>query len=200
MKHAEIAHQMPGRVRIRIPAARDNPELLEGIRQVFADLPGLQRTRLKPEAGSIVLRYDVTEAAAFEKRLAQQWKTVSPSLPRKPPKGQRAAQRPGDEIEEIAHKIEMEAEFLAGHSHLAHVVFEFFKQADRELKILTNNIVDLKIVLALALAIATFAGIGAQAATPMWVTLALFAVNHFIEMHGPTASAAARDAARPATA
>ena len=118
MKHAEIAHQMPGRVRIRIPAARDNPELLEGIREAFADLPGLQRTRLKPEAGSIVLRYDVTEAAAFEKRLAQQWKTVSPSLPRKPSKprkAQRTASRPGDEIDEIAHKIEMEAEFLAGH-------------------------------------------------------------------------------------
>jgi hypothetical protein len=45
-------------------------------------------------------------------------------------------------------------------------------------------------VLALALAVATFAGVGATAATPMWVTLALFALNHFIEMQTPGAAGA----------
>jgi hypothetical protein len=196
MRYAEIAHQMPGRVRIRVPTARDNPELLEAIRQAFADLPGLRATRLKPEAGSIVLQYDVAEAEAFERHLARQWNAVAPTLPHKPRKLLKATRRPGDEIEEMAHKIEVEAEFLAGHSHLAHAIFDFFKQADRELKIVTNNAVDLKIVLAVALAVATFAGIGAHAATPMWVTLALFAINHFIEMHSPAAGAAERHASR----
>ena len=199
MRHAEIAHQMPGRVRIRIPAARDNPELLEGIRQAFAELPGLRETRLKPELGSIVLRYDVAEAEAFEKRLAQQWNAAALSQPQNPEKTFKAARRPGDEVEEVAHKIEAEAEFLAEHSHLAHAILDLFKQADRELKILTNNAVDLQIVLALALAVATF-GVGAHAATPMWVTLALFAVNHLIEMHSQATGATARHASQRATA
>jgi len=52
MKHVHIAHQMPGRVRIKVPAARDNPELLEEIQQVFAGMPGLKRTRVKPGAAA----------------------------------------------------------------------------------------------------------------------------------------------------
>jgi hypothetical protein len=36
-----------------------------------------------------------------------------------------------------------------------------------------------------------FLEIGATAATPVWVTFAIFAVNHFVEMHAPTPSAPA---------
>ena len=179
MKYAHIAHQMPGRVRFKIPAARDNPELLEQIRRVFADMPGLKQTQVKPGTGSLVLRYDPRDAAAFEARLMQQWREVPPLMPRRP---QKPRDLPGNEFAKATRQIEAEAELLAGHSHSARVIVDFFKDADREFKMLTNNIVDLKIVLALALAVATFAGVGASAATPMWVTLALFALNHFLEL------------------
>ncbi|MBV8592379.1 MAG: hypothetical protein JO212_20360, partial [Acetobacteraceae bacterium] len=102
---------------------------------------------------------------------------------------------PGNEFAQTTRQIEAEAELLAGHSHSARVIVDFFKDADREIKTLTNNLIDLKIVLAFALAVATFAGIGATAATPMWVTLALFALNHFIEMQAPSATAGSRRAA-----
>ena len=193
MKHVQIAHQMPGRIRFKIPAARDNPELLEQIRQFFSDMPGLRQARLKPSAGSIVLLYDPQEAAAFEARLMQQWNTMRPLMLRKPPKKR---ELPGDEIEQVTRKIEAEAELLAGHSHLARAIVDCFRQADREIKTLTNNVIDLKIVLALALAVATFAGIGASAATPMWITLALFALNHFIEMQTPATAPPLRPAHR----
>ena len=189
-QHAQIAHQMPGRIRIKIPAARDNPELLEQIRQVFAGMPGLQRTRVKPEAGSIVLRYDPTDEAAFEGQLMQHWQRVVALMPQPPKKPRRRHGRPGDEFDEVTRKIEAEAEFLAGRSQTARAVVDFFKQTDHQIKQLTNNAIDLKIVLALALALATFVEIGAHAATPMWVTLALFALNHFLEMHPLDASAA----------
>ena len=35
----------------------------------------------------------------------------------------------------------------------------------------------------MALAGFTFLEIGAAAATPMWVTLAIFSLNHFVELH-----------------
>ena len=187
MRHVEIAHKMPGRVRFKVPAARERPELLEQIREVFADMPGLKETRVKPEAGSIVLQYDPQEAAAFEARLIERLREMAPLVPHRPRKKR---ELPGDEFARAARQLEAEAELLAGHSRSARAIVDFFKDADREIKSLTNNAIDLKIVLALALAVATFAGVGATAATPMWVTLALFALNHFIEMQAPGAAGA----------
>jgi hypothetical protein len=181
--HAQIAHQMPGRIRIKIPAARGNPELLELIRQHFARIPGLEQTRIRPDAGSIVLRYDPKDESGFEARLMEQWKEVLPLLPHRHARTHKA---PDNEFETVTHNIETEARFLANHSHSAKIVVDFFRDADRTIKHFTNNAIDLKIILALALAVATFVEIGAGAATPMWETLALFAINHFIEMHSPT--------------
>jgi hypothetical protein len=192
MMHVQIAHKMPGRVRFKIPVARDNPELLEEIRQVFAGMPGLKQTRVKPSSGSIVLLYDPDDAMSFEARLMQHWRAVVPLVPRPE---HRKPKLPGDEFERVTRRIEAEAEFLAGHSHSARAIVDFFKDADREIKIITNNAIDLKIVLALVLTVATFAGVGATAATPMWVTLALFALNHFIEMQTPGAGVRPQPAA-----
>ena len=51
------------------------------------------------------------------------------------------------------------------------------------MKLTTGNAIDLKVLLAGGLAAYTFWEIGAEAATPMWVTLALFSLNHFAELH-----------------
>lgn len=178
---AHIAHMMPGRLRIRVPAARGNPELLEQTRALFNGVAGLRKVTMKPDSGSIVLHYDPVQAAAVEAELWQRWKAAKPSLPRKPRREHAA--RPGDEISEVTRQIEAEAEFLAGRSETARLLVQFFKDFDAEVKRLTSNTVDLKILLALGLAVVTFIGVGAHAATPMWVTLVLFALNHFLEMH-----------------
>ena len=68
---------------------------------------------------------------------------------------------------------------------------DFCKKLDREIKVATGNAVDLKIVFAVGIVGVMFLEIGATAATPVWVTFAIFAVNHFVEMHAPTASAPA---------
>jgi hypothetical protein len=62
---------------------------------------------------------------------------------------------------------------------------DFCKKLDQEIKKTTGNAVDLKIVFAVGIIAVTVFEIGATAATPVWVTLAIFAVNHFIEMHAP---------------
>jgi hypothetical protein len=87
------------------------------------------------------------------------------------------------ELDKLANSIEAEAEFLARHSHSARVVVDFVKKLDREIKRATGNNVDLKIVFALAIIGFTVFEVGATSATPVWVTLAIFTVNHFIEMH-----------------
>ncbi len=188
---AEIAHKMPGRIRIKVPSARGNLALLESSRHVFDGIPGLQSVVMKPDSGSILLNYDVAKTEEFEAILWHRWKQARPPKPHKAHKAAHHLERPGDEIDEMVHSLEAEAEFLAQRSHLARVLVDFFKDFDRQVKLVTNNAIDIKIVLALGLAVITFVEIGAEAATPMWVTLALFALNHFLEMHPPQAVAKA---------
>ena len=72
-------------------------------------------------------------------------------------------------------------------------IFRFLPN-DREIKVATNNNIDLKIVLAAGIVGFTVLEVGTSAATPVWGTLSLFGINHFIEMH-PAHSKAGRAAA-----
>jgi hypothetical protein len=183
MKHkAELAHHVPGRLRIKIPTARGNVALLESMRTVFAGIEGIQAVNIKPDSGSLVLLYDPALEDEMEARFrghVQDHVAVH------------AGERFGDEVDEMARKIEAEAEYLAQRSHWARVSVDLFKEVDRQLKIVSGNVLDLKIVLALGLAVVTFSYVGAEAATPMWITLVLFALNHFMETHPIQAQTAA---------
>jgi hypothetical protein len=172
--HARIEHRVRGRIRIKIPHARLNTEILEVYRGIFSTIPGVRGVETKPNSGSVVIHYDPNREAEFEHHLHQ---TSTEHLHMAQPV------RPDDEIDKLANKIEAEAEFLSAHSNFARSTVELCKALDRELKLATGNNVDLKIVLAVGLAAYTFLEIGGTAATPMWVTLALFSLNHFVELH-----------------
>lgn len=174
---ARIEHKVPGRLRVKIPSGKDNAALLKVFETVFSAIPGITKVKSKTETGSIVIHYDLRREAEFQSHFNQCCAQHAVSV---------SSARPGDEIEELAKKFEAEAEFLAEHSELVRATVELFKNVDYQIKAATGNMIDLKIVLVGGLAVATFVEIGAEAATPMWVTLALFAVNHFIEMrHDP---------------
>jgi hypothetical protein len=172
-KHkAHIAHKVAGRIRMKVPGAKGDPAILAAYQQAFSAVPGITQVKVKEETSSIVIHYDPAREQEIERHFQ-----ASVGQPME------VAERPGDEIGEIARKIEAEAEFLAGRSELAKATVDFFKKFDRELKLATDNTIDLKILLAGGLAAFTFFEIGAEAATPMWVTLALFSLNHFAELH-----------------
>jgi hypothetical protein len=174
--HARIEHRVRGRIRMKIPHARLNPEILELYRETFASIPGVRSIDTKPDSGSIVIQYDPTREHEFEQHFRQRSNEHLHMAGAEPTP-------PKDEVDELAGKIAAEAEFLAAHSKFARSTVDFCKAIDRELKLSTGNNIDLKIVLALGLAGYTFLEIGGTAATPMWVTLALFSLNHFVELH-----------------
>ena len=95
-----------------------------------------------------------------------------------------------NEIDALARKIEEEADFLAEHSDAAKAVVDFCKHWDREIKVASGNLVDLKMVLCIGLVGFTIFEVGPAAATPVWVTLTLFGLNHFIEMQSELADSA----------
>jgi hypothetical protein len=167
----QIAHQVPGRVRMKIPSAKGNPELLQQISETFSQIPGIEQITVNPVTGSVVLHYDADLHDEFHGGLQHH-------------AGRHGHDHaPTTEIDGLADKIADEAEFLAEHSASARAVVDFFKSMDRNIKSATNNNVDLKILLAGGIILFTVFEVGATAATPVWVTLALFAMNHYIEMH-----------------
>jgi hypothetical protein len=181
-KHkARIAHKIPGRIRMRIPHAKTNPEILQNYQEIFSAIPGITLVKAKPASGSIIIHYDPKREAEFEKHLSVASAQHHLSI---------AALKPGDEIDALATKIETEAEFLAQRSEIAKATVDFFRNLDGQLKVVTGNTIDLKIVLAGGLAVYTFWEVGPDAATPMWVTLALFSMNHFAELQSGSSTAA----------
>jgi hypothetical protein len=182
--HLKVEHSVPGRIRIKIPAGKGNAELLEEIKETFGAIPGIERITVNPTTGSLVLQYDEDRHDEFHGDLQQHLPT--------------AHRPPSNEIDEIARKFEDEAEFLAEHSQVARAVVDFFKDLDVRVKAASGNMIDLKIVLAIGIIGFTVLEVGASAATPVWVTLVIFSLNHFIEMHPPGARAGR--ATEPATA
>jgi cation transport ATPase len=169
----QVAHQIPGRIRLKVPNVKQNPELVEQIKQMFNVIPGIEEVTVNPATGSVVLHYDTDHHDTFHDHLEDH--TGGHYKP------------PTNEIDSLATKIEEEAEYLAEHSHAARVVVDFFKETDKQIKLATSNVIDLKMVLATGIAGFTILEVGASAATPVWVTLSIFGLNHVIQANSPEA-------------
>jgi Heavy metal associated domain 2 len=175
----QIAHQVRGRLRMKIRAGKGNPDLLKQISETFGVIPGIEQITVNPTTGSIVLHYDADRHDEFYGTFQHHYGAHRQDRP------------PSTEIDELTRRIEDEAEFLAGRSHSARAVTDFVKKVDRKIKTGTNNTIDLKIAFAFGIISFMVLEVGATAATPVWVTLAIFTLNHFIEMHPQQAQAAA---------
>ena len=185
----KIEHQVPGRVRMKIPAGKGNPELLKKISETFAVIPGIEQVTVNPTTGSIVLCYDTDRHDEFHGSFRGHAEAHGAM------NGANGIDHGADtELDKLTNSIEAEAEFLARPSHSARVVVDFVKNLDHEVKRLSNNNIDLKIVFAVGIICMTVFEVGATAATPVWVTLAIFTVNHFIQMHEQQHALAAHSA------
>jgi hypothetical protein len=165
----KIEHQTAGRVRMKVAAAKGNPELLQQIGETFSSIPGVQRITANPTTGSLVLHYDHGQYESFQRHLRGRMDDQSSGPP-------------PTQFDELASKIEREAEYLAEHSHTAKMVVHVCKRFDREIKLRTHNLLDFKISLACVVMALPLIELGATAATPVWLTLGVFTLNHFVEL------------------
>src|SRR5208283_1069221 len=65
----KIEHQTAGRVRMKVAAAKGNPELLQMIGETFAGIPGIERVTANPTTGSLVLHYDRKHQESVQRNL-----------------------------------------------------------------------------------------------------------------------------------
>jgi cation transport ATPase len=164
-----VAHHTHGRVRMKIPSAKGNPEALRQIAESFGGVPGVESVEVNPTTGSLTLKYSASRQGEVHAHLGDRIGD--------------AYQPPETEIDKLSDNIAREAEFLAEHSHTARMIVDFFILLDRELKQRSHNYVDLKIVLAALIIGGTMFELGMAAATPVWLTLAVFSVNHMVQLH-----------------
>lgn len=82
---ATIQHQIPGRLRLRIPARRGDVSFFHGIVQALSKLPGVEKLDAIPLTGSIIIRHSgsaqAIAAAATEQRLFE----IGPEEPKEAP-------------------------------------------------------------------------------------------------------------------
>ncbi len=174
--HIRTVHHIKGRLRLKVSAARGNPSVLEEIRGSIADLPGVSGIHVNSRSGSILVHYSPKADADFHAQLTDHGARTGGFMLEPPALS---------EVDEMAQRIEAEAEFLSQHSDTARVIVDAVKRLDVNIKRATHNAVDLKVLLPLGLAAYSVVEIGIEASTPLWVTLGIFSFNSFISLHSP---------------
>jgi hypothetical protein len=153
---------------------KGNHRALAQIKQSISEMAGVTGVDTNATTGSVLVTYDAKAFEQFQDSLAgHAEKDALFSL--KPPEL--------TETDGIADKIEAEAEFLAEHSALARSLVNVCKQLNDEVKKSTRNMVDLKVLIPLGLAIYTFTRQDPAMSTPLWVTLGIFSFNSFVTLH-----------------
>jgi hypothetical protein len=162
-----IAHHIPGRIRIRIPAARGDPGLLEQIRTIAESVPGVESVESNVTTGSVLIHYSKDAGQDFEKKLS-------------------AASHSGFELRSIRQG---QKEGVGASSRTetvsttAKAITAAFKGFDTGIRTATDNTLDLKVLLPMAAAAAAAFAAREALSTPLWLTLAIFAFSAFIVLH-----------------
>jgi hypothetical protein len=175
---ASVVHHIPGRLRVRLPHARRDPQLLGELGDFIRGVGGVHAVEVNPITGSILVHYHPESQTEIESLLRRTQEQSGLGLDEAPAL---------TEADELMEKIEREAEFLSSHSELALQVVNALKALNREIRAASGNTVDLKVLLPAGLALWAFFKAESNVATPLWVTLAIFSFNSFVALHHPTA-------------
>ena len=66
LKGITVAHALPGRVRLKIPRVKENPELARRAQDKLGRVRGVQRVEANPATGSLLILYDAALLASVE--------------------------------------------------------------------------------------------------------------------------------------
>ena len=160
---------------MRVRHAKRDPRMLRQLQEFVAGLQGVNSVEINPVTGSILVHYQ-PESHEEIQALLRQANDAPPSSDEDLPPAL-------FEADELAEKIEREAEFLSHHSELAFHVVNAVKSLNKEIRSATGNTVDLKVLLPAGLAVWAFFKAGAEISTPLWVTLGIFSFNSFVALH-----------------
>jgi hypothetical protein len=175
---ARVAHHIHGRLRLQVSDAKGIPRILNDIGHAIRQVPEVKDCRINTTSGSVVIHYDYDpdQQMEFENQVvvvgnqSGLFQVTETKIP---------------EFDDVVSDIKQEAKFASQHSEAASKIINGFAELNERVKRLTNNFVDLNVLLPLGLAALAFAGLGLGAGTPLWVTLAIFSFHSFLALHSP---------------
>ncbi len=171
LPNASIVHQIPGRVRIRIPSAKGDYEFLEQARAALSALPHVLDVTCNAWTGSLLIVYSQEFQREFENALAL---------------GNGSATTPFV-LQAVSNSSTAPARETHGkprRSELSRAVTEVVIALDDAVRESTGNLLDLKTLLPLAVGGAGLMLLGRTKGTPLWLTLLIFGFSSFVTLHG----------------
>lgn len=66
LKGVTVVHALPGRVRLKIPRVKENPELARQAQEKLSQVPGIKEVEANPATGSLLILYDLAMLASVE--------------------------------------------------------------------------------------------------------------------------------------
>jgi hypothetical protein len=179
---AYIAHQIPGRLRLKIPAAKGRPDLLQRIVAAAGSASDVKSVECNSLTGSVLIHHApqaYKSLDAFGSILGDSTLRVSVHPSGSAAGGRSSGAASGQRAEPSA---------------AAKAITSFFKNADREIRELTGNELDLKVLLPLVAGVLGLLALRRRATTPLWLTLLIFAFHSFLTLHGVAVAEEAEEA------
>jgi len=173
---AYVAHQIPGRVRLKIAAAKGRPDLLQQIVTAAGSASEIKSVEYNSVTGSVVIYY----APGAYKNLEELGSILGDSTLRVSMHASRPAGGMSSRHARRGERTEPSA--------AAKAITSFFRNLDREIREATDNEFDLKVILPLAVGVLGLFALRRKAATPLWLTLMIFAFHSFLTLHGVAAA------------
>jgi hypothetical protein len=139
----ETLHHIPGRIRLKIAEAKGDDARCAQVRRIVNSVDGVRHVKTSRITGSITINYDKDDGnfrQRLEKALQENDAFLSFIVPEL------------SQAEKISELIKSDAELLRKRSRVADSLYTAIKRIDLTLKRATNNMIDLKLLLPLALA------------------------------------------------
>jgi hypothetical protein len=175
----KLLHAVPGRIRVRIPRIKNDPEYAARIGERLRALPGITAVAASPVTASVVVRYDdaTTSFPELIPGLSETFRThLFPEIDR----------------ERIESMLRASPNGSAAASTLTHRVYSFFGAVDQGVGQATAGNLDLRILLPATLFVLGVVRLLSQSnvPTPTWFDLIWFSFGTFMALNVPAATAA----------
>ena len=168
---AYVHHHLPGRLRLRIPTAKGKEDELRELGSAIARAPGISQVEYNPITGSILIQYSPEQYRSLPSLESSLSASAVPITVNN---------------SNSAHHESHHQHQRRGRSVAARGVDSFFKQIDHEIRMATDNEVDLKFIVPFGVAVLGLVALRYSSTTPLWLTLLIFSFNSFLGLHAPT--------------
>lgn len=161
---------------MRLKFSKQDAPLLEHFSKHLRAMDHVSDVQVRPDTSSLIIQHD-PEAADFVALLQDFVREGTLFF----------LEGEADAKSGVAHltAVERDAHYLVEHSRLGESMIRYAEHLNRAVKELTDGWIDLRILLPATAAVCALLVIQVDS-SPMWVPLALFAYQAFVNLHQPT--------------